>query len=126
MACAGHMYSQPRQSTMQLLRFFTMDLFFFKRKCVLMAEVYAFSAGGAFVVVYFWCPGDFVAGHALVCFFGHALLLLEVYCLCNFQFYLQYLNIVIKFVCHKAEKFESRIGLDHCLGQSHAMKYFAR
>ena len=48
---------------------FTVNSFRFEGGRV--AEVYAFAAGCAFGVVYFWVPGDFVSGDSLVFRFWH-------------------------------------------------------
>lgn len=45
---------------------FFLAVFFFDFKGFCVAEFDAFAACGAFVVVYFWVPGDFVSGYSFI------------------------------------------------------------
>jgi hypothetical protein len=54
---------------------FYYDLFFLECEGASFAEVDAFSAGGAFLVVYGWVPIDLVSWYSFKGFFLHFLLL---------------------------------------------------
>ena len=45
--------------------------FLFKFESAVVAVFYAFSAGNAFLIVYYWVPGDFVSRDSIPGFFNH-------------------------------------------------------
>ncbi len=50
---------------------FLLAVFFFCSEGFGVAEVYTFSAGCAFCVIYYWVPRDFVSRDSFVVGFGH-------------------------------------------------------
>ena len=57
------------------------SIFFFKFVGVHVAEVYAFSTGYTFFVVYLWVPKYFGSRYSFICFFRHVLSLIGVACI---------------------------------------------